>query len=129
MLRDLQIRNFALIEELELSFYSGFSVLSGETGAGKSIIIDALGLLLGARASLEMIRTGAESTVITGSFDPNEGALDRMDEWGIPPDSETCDHPGDQRLWTQQMLDQRPPGHSGSTGRVGAASRGYCRAA
>lgn len=88
MLRDLQIRNFALIEELELSFYSGFSVLSGETGAGKSIIIDALGLLLGARASLEMIRTGAESTVITGSFDPNEGALDRMDEWGIPPDSE-----------------------------------------
>ena len=56
MLREIAIHNFALVEELELSFYSGFSVLTGETGAGKSIIIDALGLLLGKRASTEMIR-------------------------------------------------------------------------
>jgi len=60
MLKELQIRDFALIEDLELSFYSGFSVLSGETGAGKSIIIDALSLLAGARASSEVIRSGAE---------------------------------------------------------------------
>jgi len=83
VLNELQIRNFALIEELELSFYSGFSVLSGETGAGKSIIIDALGLLLGARASLEMIRTGAESTRICGSFSHNAISQGLLTEWGM----------------------------------------------
>ena len=64
MLRELQISDFALIDSVHLSFYSGFSVLTGETGAGKSIIIDALSLLLGARASTEMIRTGSERAVI-----------------------------------------------------------------
>ncbi len=88
MLKELQIRNFALIKELELSFYSGFSVLSGETGAGKSIIIDALSLLLGARASLEMIRTGAESTVVTGSFSHNDSSRSLLVEWEMPPDEE-----------------------------------------
>ncbi len=84
MLNELQIRNFALIEELELSFYSGFSVLSGETGAGKSIIIDALSLLLGARASAEMIRTGAESTRVSGCFDHNPTSKVLLEKWGIP---------------------------------------------
>lgn len=88
MLRELQIRNFALIEELELSFYSGFSVLTGETGAGKSIIIDALSLLLGARASLEMIRTGSESTEVTGSFALNSAARSVIEEWGMLDDEE-----------------------------------------
>jgi len=88
VLRELQIRDFALIEELELSFYSGFSVLSGETGAGKSIIIDALSLLLGARASIEMIRTGAESTVVSGSFSHNESSRRLIKEWGILADEE-----------------------------------------
>lgn len=88
MLTELQIRNFALIEELELSFYSGFSVLSGETGAGKSIIIDALSLLLGARASLEMIRTGAETTEVMGSFSLNSSAKMLLDQWGMLEDEE-----------------------------------------
>lgn len=83
MLKEIQIRNFALIEELELSFYSGFSVLSGETGAGKSIIIDALSLLLGTRASLEMIRTGAQSTVVSGSFTHNQTSRHLVDQWGM----------------------------------------------
>ncbi len=83
MLNELQIRNFALIEELELSFYSGFSVLSGETGAGKSIIIDALSLLLGARASSEMIRTGADSTRVSGSFSHNRISRRLVTEWGM----------------------------------------------
>lgn len=83
MLKELQIRNFALIEELELSFYSGFSVLTGETGAGKSIIIDALGLLLGARASLELIRTGAETTEVAGRFDPTPQAVNLLKSWGM----------------------------------------------
>ena len=89
MLRELSIRNFALIEQLELSFYSGFSVLTGETGAGKSIIIDALGLLLGRRASTEMIRTGAESCVIQGVFAVHdEEALGLLQEWGIDAEEE-----------------------------------------
>lgn len=83
MIKELQISNFALIEDLELSFYSGFSVLSGETGAGKSIIIDALSLLLGARASLEMIRTGAEGTRISGSFSHNDNSRRLVSEWGM----------------------------------------------
>lgn len=83
MLKELQIRNFALIEELELSFYSGFSVLTGETGAGKSIIIDALGLLLGARASVEMIRTGAVTTEVAGSFSLNPVARTLVESWGM----------------------------------------------
>ena len=58
MLRFLRVRNFALIDQLELHFNTGFNLLSGETGAGKSIIVDALGLLAGAKASAEMIRTG-----------------------------------------------------------------------
>ncbi len=83
MLKELQIRNFALIEALELSFYSGFSVLTGETGAGKSIIIDALGLLLGARASVEMIRTGAETTEVAGSFALVPSAQVLLESWGM----------------------------------------------
>ncbi len=88
MLKELHIRNFALIEELELSFYSGFSVLTGETGAGKSIIIDALSLLLGARASVEMIRSGAESSVIEGSFSVIEEIKPLLVEWGYEEDEE-----------------------------------------
>ena len=83
MLKELQIRDFALIEDLELSFYSGFSVLSGETGAGKSIIIDALSLLTGARASSEVVRTGAQRAMLSGSFLPNAGALALLEEWGM----------------------------------------------
>ena len=58
MLRFLRVRHFALIDQLELHFNPGFNLLSGETGAGKSILVDALGLLAGAKASADTIRTG-----------------------------------------------------------------------
>lgn len=64
MLRDLMIQQFALIEHMELNFNDGFTVLTGETGAGKSIIIDALTLALGGRASQDFIRTGEEEALI-----------------------------------------------------------------
>lgn len=64
MLKSLHIKNFAIIEELELEFYSGLSTLTGETGAGKSIIIDAIGLVLGDRADNNLIRAGKESAEI-----------------------------------------------------------------
>jgi len=88
MLKELQIRDFALIEQVHLSFYEGFSVLTGETGAGKSIIIDALSLLLGARASLEMIRTGCERAVVEGVFSIPQPVCPLLAEWGIGTDSE-----------------------------------------
>lgn len=83
MLKELQISGFALIDKVHLTFYSGFSVLTGETGAGKSIIIDALSLLLGSRASTEMIRTGCNRAVVEGQFDapPTIGSL--LEQWGI----------------------------------------------
>ncbi len=69
MLRTLSVRNFAIIERLDLEFGAGFNVLTGETGAGKSIIMDALNLLLGGRAGTEMVRGGAERATIDAVFD------------------------------------------------------------
>jgi DNA repair protein RecN (Recombination protein N) len=79
MLRFLRVRNFALIDQLELHFNSGFNLLSGETGAGKSIIVDALGLLAGAKASPEMVRTGETRAVVEAVFEADIKAdLDRL---------------------------------------------------
>jgi DNA repair protein RecN (Recombination protein N) len=69
MLSELVIRNLAIIERLQVNFGPGFNVLTGETGAGKSIIIDAVGLLLGDRARPELIRSGAEEGVVEALFD------------------------------------------------------------
>ena len=85
MLTELRIRNFAIIESLTLPLARGFNVLSGETGAGKSIIVGALGLLLGERASTDLIRTGADRATVEGVFDvadrPEIAVL--LDERGI----------------------------------------------
>ena len=69
MLLELKIRNFAIIEEAHLEFGAGLNVLSGETGAGKTIILNALGLLLGSRASPDMIRAGEKEAVVEGLFE------------------------------------------------------------
>jgi DNA repair protein RecN (Recombination protein N) len=74
MLRELHIQNYAVIEKLELEFGPGLNLLSGETGSGKSILVDALGLALGGRASPEVIRTGAERAVVTAVFRAPERA-------------------------------------------------------
>src|SRR6186997_871257 len=88
MLTELRIKNFAIIESLTLSLGPGFNVLSGETGAGKSIIVGALGLLLGERANADVIRTGADKALVEGVFDvsdrPEIGTL--LDERGIEVD-------------------------------------------
>src|SRR4029079_4789218 len=69
MLRFIRVRNFALIDHLELHFEEGFNLLSGETGAGKSIVVDALGLRAGAKASAEMIRSGESRAVVEAVFE------------------------------------------------------------
>jgi DNA repair protein RecN (Recombination protein N) len=68
MLRTLYIKNYALIEELTVEFSTGLMIITGETGAGKSIIIDALSLILGARASTEVVRSGSERAVVEAMF-------------------------------------------------------------
>jgi DNA repair protein RecN (Recombination protein N) len=68
MLSELQIRDFAIIDNLALNFNAGFIVLTGETGAGKSIIIDAVEMLLGGRADTSLVRTGAEVAFVEGTF-------------------------------------------------------------
>lgn len=69
MLRQLYIKNYALIDELDMRFQSGFSVITGETGAGKSIILGAVGLLLGQRADSKTVKTGTEKCVVEAHFD------------------------------------------------------------
>ncbi len=69
MLTDLQIRDFVIVEHLELEFHDGMSVMTGETGAGKSIVVDALGLILGERADSGLISPAAEQAEVIGSFD------------------------------------------------------------
>ena len=68
MLAELRIVNFALIEQLHIHFQAGFTVLTGETGAGKSLLIDAIGLLVGGRASTEQIRSGEDEAHLEASF-------------------------------------------------------------
>lgn len=72
MLQTLSIKQFAIIEELEIQFSDGLTVLSGETGSGKSIIIDAIGQLIGMRASSDFVRHGEKKAVIEGIFDIDE---------------------------------------------------------
>jgi DNA repair protein RecN (Recombination protein N) len=73
MLRLLRIRNLAVIEAVDVEFDSGFNVMTGETGAGKSILVEAVGLLLGARASADLVRTGESHATIEALFDQPDG--------------------------------------------------------
>ncbi len=75
MLQELSIRNFAIIDDLHISFQAGLTVLSGETGAGKSIIINAVNLLLGSRATARLIRTGADFAELEALFDISADSL------------------------------------------------------
>lgn len=88
MLTELRIRNFAIIESLTLPLSAGFNVLSGETGAGKSIIVGALGFLLGERGNADLIRTGADKATVEGVFDASDSraTAQLVDERGIELD-------------------------------------------
>lgn len=88
MLQELSIKNFAIIDHLDVTFKNGMTVLTGETGAGKSIIIDAVGLLAGGRGSVNFVRTGTAKAVIQGSFTfPPDGVTYRvLDDLGIDHD-------------------------------------------
>ncbi len=88
MIQTIKIRNFALIENAEIPFEHGLNILSGETGAGKSIVLEAISLLLGGRANSETIRSGAEEAVVEGYFDIEQlpWLKNRLQEVGIECD-------------------------------------------
>jgi DNA repair protein RecN (Recombination protein N) len=87
MLTELSIRNFAIIDDLRITFSDKLTILSGETGAGKSIIVNAMNLLLGSRANAKLIRTGAETAELEAFFDvsPESDAAKIMAEQGFDP--------------------------------------------
>ncbi|PXA47078.1 DNA repair protein RecN, partial [Staphylococcus pseudintermedius] len=85
MLQSLSIKQFAIIDTLDIQFSDGLTVLSGETGAGKSIIIDAIGQLIGMRASSEFVRHGEKKAIIEGIFDIDDAkdAIRQLETLGI----------------------------------------------
>ncbi len=91
MLKEISIKDFAIIDKLSINFESGMTALTGETGAGKSIIIDAVGLLAGGRGSQHFIRTGENKSVLQGLFDiPHTGTTAaKLDEFGIDHDDDS----------------------------------------
>lgn len=91
MLQSLSIRNFAIIKAIDLQFKAGVSIFTGETGAGKSILMDALNIVLGARASLDFIRSGEESFYITAVFDTRDipGMKELLHEFNLESDDIT----------------------------------------
>ena len=91
MLQSLCIRNFVLIDELTIQFTPHFSVITGETGAGKSILLGAIALLMGQRADSSTIRPGAERCVIEARFTHLDAAVGAMlEEEDIDSDEEEC---------------------------------------
>lgn len=90
MLRDLRVQRFALIDDLSLAFGPRLNVLTGETGAGKSILLDAVTLVLGGRASPDVVRSGCEDAVVEASFDvaARSPAAEALAAMGYPPDDD-----------------------------------------
>ena len=91
MLQSIHIQNYALIESLDIDFHSGFSVITGETGAGKSIILGAIGLLVGQRADTKAIKTGATKCIVEARFDVSSYQLqDFFDEHDLEYENGEC---------------------------------------
>ena len=84
MLRRLTVRNLAIVEDLELELSQGLTVITGETGAGKSILVDALMLVAGGRGSSDLVRQGADRLVVSGEFDADSGVRGILTEAGLP---------------------------------------------
>ena len=90
MLRGLEIRDMLIIDRLELAFQPGLNVLTGETGAGKSILLDALGFVLGWRGRADLVRQGAEQGEVVAGFDlaPDHPRMAVLEEAGLPAGDE-----------------------------------------
>src|ERR1700726_4112436 len=91
VLVELRLENYAVIDNVAVEFAPGLNLLTGETGAGKSILIDALALLLGDKASPDVIRTGAERALISAVFEVERGA-EKVVAQMLESNGITCDH-------------------------------------
>src|SRR5580693_5146243 len=89
MLHDLVIEDYAVVDRLRVRFHTGLHLLTGETGSGKSIVVDALGLLLGGRASADMIRSGKERARVSGVFEICQSGRKILEQAGF--DAEDCE--------------------------------------
>ncbi|MDQ2979943.1 MAG: AAA family ATPase, partial [Acidobacteriota bacterium] len=89
MLRRLSVKNFAIVEDLDIELAAGLTVVTGETGAGKSILVDALALLAGGRGSSELVREGAPRLSVSGEFDSDAALRRLLAEAGLPAESDT----------------------------------------
>ncbi|WP_155645731.1 AAA family ATPase, partial [Erythrobacter donghaensis] len=99
MLLSLAIRDLVLIEALDLDFHAGLGVLTGETGAGKSILLDALGLAMGARADSGLVRQGAERALVIAGFDVG----DHAGVAALLADNDIAQEPGEPLLIRRQV--------------------------
>ena len=88
MLLLLHIENIAVIERADITFQPGFNALTGETGAGKSIVIDAMGAVLGQRVSRDLVRTGEQRASVSAMFSDVDSSLEVLQGQGIAPDEE-----------------------------------------
>jgi len=88
VLKALRIKDFAIIDEMSLEFEKGFTVFTGETGAGKSILVDAIGIMIGGRAAAEVVRYGSDEAVVEAIFEEvtDAGLFEKMTQYGIPAD-------------------------------------------
>ena len=86
MLRRLTVKNLAIVEDLQLELGPGLTVLTGETGAGKSILVDAVALLAGGRGSADLVRQGSERLVVAGEFESDRSVREILEEAGLPSD-------------------------------------------
>ena len=89
MLKNLVIKNIAIIKELELSLNNGLTVLSGETGAGKSIIVDSLNFLLGAKTDKTLLKSGEKQACVEGVFEINNDAKEHLMTFGFEIEDDT----------------------------------------
>jgi len=110
MLRELRIENLAIIERMELEFDNGLITLTGETGAGKSIILSGVNLLIGEKASIEMLRDGAEYLMAEGVFEANEEQVVELREMGIEIEE-------DEDIIVRRQLDKNGRGKAFVNGR------------
>jgi DNA repair protein RecN (Recombination protein N) len=85
VLHELVVENYAVVDRLRVRFHAGLNLLTGETGSGKSIVVDALGLLLGGRASTDMIRSGEQRARVSGVFEASSGAAKVLEDAGLNP--------------------------------------------